>query len=117
VQSSNIEGEKMNAEMTETSDVVTDKLVADLKLVVADAEELLKITAGHAGETVAVAREKISESLQKAKRQLCEIEGMVVDKTHRAAKVTCDYVQDHPWHAVGIAAGAGLILGLLIGRR
>jgi ElaB/YqjD/DUF883 family membrane-anchored ribosome-binding protein len=107
----------MSTETTEMPDVAKDKLVADLKVVVADAEELLKITAGQAGEKAAAARERISESLQEAKRQLYKVEGMVVDKTNRAAKVTCDYVQDHPWHAVGIAAGAGLILGLLIGRR
>ncbi len=107
----------MGAEMTETPDVAKDKLVADLKVVVADAEELLKITAEQAGEKAAAAREKISESLHEAKLQLTKVEGMVADKTSQAAKVTCDYVQDHPWNAVGIAAGAGLILGLLIGRR
>ncbi|MDO8437193.1 MAG: DUF883 family protein [Nitrosomonadaceae bacterium] len=107
----------MSTEMTETHDVAKDKLVADLKVVVADAEELLKVTAGQAGEKVAAAREKISGSLQEAKQQLCKVEDMVVDKTNRAAKITCDYVQVHPWHAVGIAAGVGLILGLLIGRR
>jgi len=26
-------------------------------------------------------------------------------------------VHDHPWSAVGIAAGIGLVIGLLIGRR
>jgi ElaB/YqjD/DUF883 family membrane-anchored ribosome-binding protein len=113
----NIQGEKMSAEMTETPDVAKDKLVADLKVVVADAEELLKVTAGQAGEKVAAAREKISVSLQEAKQQLCKVEDMVVDKTHQAAKVTCDYVQAHPWHAVGVAAAVGLIIGLLIGRR
>jgi len=107
----------MNTEMTETPDVAKDKLVADLKIVVADAEELLKVTAGQAGEKVAAAREKISESLQEAKQQLRKVEDMVLDKTNRAAKITCDYVQGHPWQAVGIAAGVGLIIGLLIGRR
>jgi ElaB/YqjD/DUF883 family membrane-anchored ribosome-binding protein len=26
-------------------------------------------------------------------------------------------VHDHPWKAIGAAAGIGLIIGLLIGRR
>lgn len=107
----------MNAEMTETPDEAKDKLVTDLKVVVADAEELLKATAGQAGEKVAAAREKISGSLHEAKQQLCKVEDMVVDKTSQAAKITCHYVQEHPWQAVGIAAGVGLIIGLLIGRR
>lgn len=107
----------MGAEVTETPDEAKDKLVTDLKVVVADAEELLKVTAGQAGEKVAAAREKINVSLQEAKQQLCKVEDMVLDRTNQAAKITCDYVQEHPWHAVGIAAGAGLIIGLLIGRR
>lgn len=107
----------MGAEVTETPDEAKDKLVTDLKVVVADAEELLKVTAGQAGEKVAAAREKINVSLQEAKQQLCKVEDMVLDRTNQAAKITCDYVQEHPWHAVAIAAGAGLIIGLLIGRR
>lgn len=107
----------MSTEMTEAPDVAKDKLITDFKAVVEDAEELLKATAGQAGEKVAIAREKINVSLQEAKQQLCKVEDMVVDKTNQAAKVTCDYVQEHPWHAVGVAAGVGLVIGLLIGRR
>ena len=38
-------------------------------------------------------------------------------KTKQAATVADDFVHDHPWKSMGIAAGVGLILGLLIGRR
>ena len=53
-----------------TTDVNKDKLVADLKVVVADAEELLRATASQAGEKVAVARERIQASLATAKNSL-----------------------------------------------
>jgi ElaB/YqjD/DUF883 family membrane-anchored ribosome-binding protein len=33
------------------------------------------------------------------------------------ARATDDYVHEHPWRAVGAAAGVGLIIGLLISRR
>ena len=39
--------------------VAKDKLVADLKLVVADTEELLRATAGQAGEKVAELRARL----------------------------------------------------------
>jgi len=46
------------------TDIVTrDKLVADLKVVVADAEELLRITAGQAGDKVAAVRDKMQRGL------------------------------------------------------
>jgi ElaB/YqjD/DUF883 family membrane-anchored ribosome-binding protein len=100
------------------TDVVTrDKLVADLKLVVTDAEELLKLTAGQAGEKVAAVRDKVQRGLDQAKTRLVAIEGKALEQTKAAARATDAYVHENPWRAVGIAAGAGLLIGLLIGRR
>jgi ElaB/YqjD/DUF883 family membrane-anchored ribosome-binding protein len=100
-----------------TTDVSKDKLVADLKVVVADAEELLRATASQAGEKVAVARERIQASLATAKVKLSEAERALLDKTKEAARATDDYVRENPWQAVGIAAVAGMVLGILISRR
>lgn len=101
---------------TETA-VTKEKLTQDLKIVIADAEELLRATASQAGEKVAVAREKIQDSMHRAKIKLAEAEDVMIDKTKQAARATDEYVHDHPWRAVGVAAGIGLIVGLLIGRR
>jgi ElaB/YqjD/DUF883 family membrane-anchored ribosome-binding protein len=38
-------------------------------------------------------------------------------KARAGAGAAEDYVRDNPWQAVGIAAGLGLLIGLLIGRR
>lgn len=103
--------------MNTESAVSKEKLVQDLKIVVADAEELLRATANQAGEKVAVAREKIQESLHRAKVKLADAEDVVMDKTKQAARATDEYVHENPWKAVGIAAGVGLFIGLLIGRR
>jgi ElaB/YqjD/DUF883 family membrane-anchored ribosome-binding protein len=101
----------------QSADVSKEKLVADLKVVVADAEELLRATASQAGEKVAAARERIQASLASAKVKLSDAERALLEKTKEAAKATDEFVQDHPWKAVGIAAGAGLLLGILISRR
>jgi ElaB/YqjD/DUF883 family membrane-anchored ribosome-binding protein len=97
--------------------VTKDKLAQDLKIVIADAEDLLRATASQAGEKVSAAREKIQDSLRQAKVKLAEVEDVLVDKGKQAARVTDEYVHDHPWKAVGIAAGIGLIIGMLISRR
>lgn len=101
---------------TETA-VTKDKLMQDLKIVIGDAEELLRATASQAGEKATAAREKIQDSLHRAKIKLAEAEDIMIDKTKQAARVTDEYVHEHPWKAVGVAAGIGLIVGLLIGRR
>ncbi|CAG0124213.1 putative protein YqjD [Rhodocyclaceae bacterium] len=94
-----------------------DKLVEDLRMVVADAEELLKATASQTGERIAAARARAGESLQVAKARLDDAQAAVVERTKVAARATDDYVHDNPWQAIGIAATVGLILGALISRR
>ncbi len=107
----------MFSEADEAIDVNKEKLVADFKVVVADAEALLRATASDAGEKVVVAREKIQSSLAEAKVQLARAEAAIVDKTKQAARVTDQYVHDNPWKAVGISACVGLVIGVLIARR
>lgn len=100
------------------TDIVTrDKLVADLRMVVSDAEELLKLTAGQAGEKVAAIRDKVQKGLEQAKTKLVEIESKAVEKTKAAARATDNYVHENPWKSVGVAAAVGFLVGLLVGRR
>jgi len=94
-----------------------EKLAQDLKIVISDAEDLLRATANQAGEKVTAAREKIQDSLHRAKLKLAEAEDVIIDKGKQAAHATDEYVRDNPWKAVGIAAGIGFVIGLLIGRR
>ena len=106
----------MNARSA-SNDVSKEKLVADLKVVVADAEELLRATASQASEKVVAARERIQASLATAKVKLSDAEQVLLEKSKLAAKATDEYVRDNPWQAVGVAAVAGLVLGVLISRR
>ncbi|HXF67270.1 MAG TPA: DUF883 family protein [Burkholderiales bacterium] len=103
--------------MTTETAVTKEKLVQDLKTVISDAEELLRATANQAGEKVAAAREKVQDSLRRARVKLDEMEDVLVDKSRQAARAADEYVHEHPWRAVGIAAGIGFVIGLLIGRR
>ena len=103
--------------MTVDSQVSKDKLVSDLKVLIGDTEELLKATAGQAGEKVAIARERIQASLAVYKDRLIDAERAMMERTKEAARATDEYVHEHPWQAVGAAAGIGFLLGMLIARR
>jgi ElaB/YqjD/DUF883 family membrane-anchored ribosome-binding protein len=94
-----------------------DQLVADLQTVIRDAEGLLKATAAQTGEKIEEARERAEESVRKAKTRLAEIEQDALERAQELAGEAEAYVRDNPWQAVGWAAGAGLVLGLLLGRR
>ena len=104
---------------TETSEgtIAKEKIVQDFKTVYSDVEELLRVTASQTGEKIGILRERLQEHMHKAKDRLADTKDVVVVKTKEAARATDEYVHDNPWHAVGIAAGVGLVIGLLIGRR
>ena len=97
-------------------DVDKEKLMQDFRAVLADTEELLRATAGQAGEKAAVVRERIQESLAAAKVRLAAAEEVVAAKAKEAANATDEYVHENPWKAVGIGVGVGLIVGMLISR-
>lgn len=94
-----------------------EKLVRDLQRVIADTEELLQATAGQTEGKVVELRERIRGNLMDARHKLGDIEDAVKVKTKEAARVTDDYVHEHPWLAIGTAASMGLVIGLLISRR
>ena len=105
------------ADNTDITNASRDKLVSDMKVVIADAEEILRATANQAGEKVGELRERIGERLRDAKVRLQDAEAAIADRTKAAARATDDFVHEHPWQAVGVAAAIGLALGVLIGRR
>lgn len=94
-----------------------EKLVSDLQRVISDAEELMQATAHQTEGKVVELRERITENLRSARHKLADAEETIKEKTKEMARVTDDYVHEHPWRAIGTAAGVGLVIGLLIGRR
>ena len=103
--------------MEESSPANRDKLVQDMRTVISDAEDLLRATANQAGEKIAVARERIQDSLHQAKVKLAEAEALLTERAKQAARYTEEYVQENPWRAIGAAAAVGLLLGLILSRR
>ena len=103
--------------MTRRPATTQQRLLDDFNAVISDAEQLLKSVAAEGGEKAAGMRAKIEENLKAAKETLQDIQGTVVEKTRAAAHATDDYVHEHPWHAIGVAAGVGVVLGLLLNRR
>ncbi|MFN4264807.1 MAG: YqjD family protein [Aquabacterium sp.] len=103
--------------MSELTQAQRDKLMADLRVVLADAEALLHATTSDASEGVAQLRSRVAESLSQAKTGLLATQAEALNQAKVAAKATDDFVHAHPWKAMGIAAGLGVLIGVLIGRR
>ena len=97
--------------------VTREKLVADLRVVLADTEQLLKAVAAESGEKLAALRPRIEENLRSAKARLAEFEQAASDKARAAVEATDGYAHEHPWRIASVSALVGVALGLLIGRR
>ena len=103
--------------MSELSAAHREKLMTDLRTVIADAEEVLKVTADQATAGAADLRVRMQERLQQAKIRLQDLQDVAVTRAKAAGHAADDYVHEHPWKAIAAAAGVGVIIGLLIGRR
>lgn len=103
--------------MSEATTAAREQLLSDLKAVVADSEELLRATAGSLDERSAAARARVEESLRAVKGRIQDLDTELLDRLNEATKAADEYVHAHPWGAVGIAAAAGLLVGVLIARR
>ena len=99
------------------NEVTKAELVAEFKTVIADAEALIKATANQGVERIDQLRSQAEASLASAKDKIEDLHEDLVEKGREAVKATDDYVQENPWKAVGIAAGIGLVIGLLVSRR
>jgi len=95
----------------------TDKVVTDLKVLVNDTEELIRATASQTGERIADARSRAQDAIANAKNAVMRAETAMVEQAKAAAARVDNSVHQHPWIAVGVSAGVGFLLGLLIGRR
>ena len=103
--------------MNEMSETQKEKLMADLRVVISDAEELLQMTANEAGESAAGLRQRVQQRMNQAKAELVHLQAAAVAKARAAGHATDEFVHQNPWKAVGIGAGFGLLIGMLISRR
>ena len=98
--------------------ITRKKLMEDLKTVVNDAEELLKKAASdQTREWIATAQSKAKKSLKAVNDWLAAEEGAMTAKARATAKATEDYVRANTWMVMGMAALAGLVVGILAVRR
>jgi ElaB/YqjD/DUF883 family membrane-anchored ribosome-binding protein len=95
----------------------SQKLAADVRILVNDAEELIRATAAETGDKMVELRRRMQQAVNDIRPQMASIESAVTEKVTSAASCTDAYVRDNPWTSIGISAGIGVVVGLLIGRR
>lgn len=94
-----------------------DQLATDVKSALASAQAMLHEAASASEHEAKILREKAADMLARAGDALHGAADTAVAKTKAAAHETDLWVHENPWKSVGVAAGVGLLVGLLINRR
>ena len=105
------------SEMVDSADQAKDELVANLRRVISDSEDLLAATAGDADSKIAELRARARKNLAVARDKLADADAALRAQARRAMNATDDYVHDNPWSSIGAAAAIGMLVGVLLGRR
>lgn len=91
-----------------------DQLVADLKKVMSDVDELMRSVGSQAGGEL---HDQLGARLKDVRRQVQQLEHDLVEQARAAARATDGYMREHPWTSVGVAACVGMVIGALLARR
>jgi ElaB/YqjD/DUF883 family membrane-anchored ribosome-binding protein len=105
------------ADLSDPTPESKEQLMANLRRVIADAEELLAATADENSGKLSELRERIKDHLLVARDKLADAEETVRAQARRMAYAADDYVHDNPWSSIGAAAALGILIGVLVGRR
>jgi ElaB/YqjD/DUF883 family membrane-anchored ribosome-binding protein len=99
------------------TDRAYEDLVDEFSNLVEAMEDVFAAAKEDGGEKLSELRGQAEANLRKAKARLGTLERSAVAKARKLASDSDDYVHENPWTAIGVGAGVGLLLGLLIGRK
>lgn len=89
----------------------------DMKTLLKDSQELFREATAATGEKAEDLRNKGLVMLDAAMEKAQEIQATAMEKGKKATQTTDEFVHEHPWKAVAISAGIGLVIGMLISRK
>ncbi|MGZ3181297.1 MAG: DUF883 family protein [Telluria sp.] len=90
---------------------------SDVRALVKDAQTLLAAAAHLTGDKADEMRGKGMDLLNSAMGSAKDLQDQALAKGKELAQAGDDYVRDNPWKTAAVAAGIGVLLGMLLSRR
>ncbi|WP_407311008.1 YqjD family protein [Pseudomonas sp. nanlin1] len=94
-------------------DQIKDQAFSELQALIEESEKLLKEGASLVGDEGETLRAQVSIKLRQARDAMAGVSS----RAQPMVEATENYIGGHPWQTVAIAAAAGVLAGLLLGRR
>lgn len=93
------------------------ELLDEFKSLIHQGQELLDATANLSGEALTTARDRFQFKWDDARIKLSDAQAYVKDQSQHARELTGTYVHDHPWWAISMATGVGVLIGYSLHKR
>lgn len=94
-----------------------DELLEEFKSLLHQGQELLNATSHLSGEALATFRNQFQFKWDTARTKLNGFQGYARERSQHARDVTTTYVHDHPWWAISVATGVGVLIGYSLNKR
>jgi ElaB/YqjD/DUF883 family membrane-anchored ribosome-binding protein len=92
------------------------KIIEDIKVLLNDSEELVRLSASLPAEGVDALRTRLRDHVDAARNALESAQSSAQERYRASLDGTVQYTRDNPWQALGIAAGVGFLVGILVSR-
>jgi len=92
------------------------KIIEDIKVLLNDSEELVRLSASLPAEGVDALRTRLRDHVEAARNALEAAQSNAQERYRASLDGTVQYTRDNPWQALGIAAGIGFLAGILVSR-
>lgn len=103
--------------MKKDFDQQKDELMKEIRSVLSDVEDLYNSGVDAGTEEAKALKVKLQDKLNAAKAKFTDFEHEATRKVKHTAKQADELIQDKPYYAMGFAALAGLVVGVLLNRR
>lgn len=94
-----------------------EALLKEIRTVLSDMEALYEEGAERGAEETRALKDRLHARLNDAQNKLSYLEERAVEQVKHHAKRADEYVNEKPYYAMGFAALAGLVVGVLLNRR
>jgi ElaB/YqjD/DUF883 family membrane-anchored ribosome-binding protein len=94
-----------------------DKLIADLRLIVADADILIREAAGASSEEFSALKTRLEAKLADIRDKLSRVRAFAGNRAQQASAAAQAYARAKPWQAAGVLVATGAVVGFLLSRQ
>jgi len=96
------------------NEVTTEKLLSAVQVLIDDAEQLIRATAGEASQRVAEVRQRLALNVEESKEALARCRRELLEQAEQAKSRTIDFFQEESWSRLVLAAVFGTLIGLAL---